>query len=88
MEFSDLVGQQVSLLIPRLHAKIMQRGVIVGVEHAGVWFESQEAMNVLLQIVGTSAAPHNVAFFVPFHEIAFAMTRGSAQALNETSFGV
>jgi hypothetical protein len=76
------------LLIPRLHQKVLQSGVIVGVEPAGVWFESQDAMNALLQSLAATTASYNLAFFVPFHEIAFAMTRGSAQALNEKSFGV
>jgi len=88
MQFTDLIGYEVSLLIPRIHPKALQPGVLVGVEPAGLWFESQEAMNELLQTIGAKTAAYNLAFFVPFHEIGYVMTRGSGQALNEKSFGV
>ena len=88
MQFSDLIGKEVAIIIPRFSQNVFQTVIIVGVEGGGIWIESQELMNALLQRLNAKTGAYNLAFFLPFHEITFAMTRGSGQALNEKAFGL
>ena len=88
MNFTELIGQEVSLLVPRMHKEELQQVTVVGVDGGGIWIESQEMMNVTLRRLNAKTAAYNLAFFLPFHEIAFGLTRGSGQALDEKSFGL
>lgn len=88
MQFTDLVGGDVIALVPRFDPVKYQRFKLVGVESGGLWVESQEITNNLLRHLGVPAAPKTLVFFLPYHEIAFAISSTEAPSLDEKAFGV
>jgi hypothetical protein len=88
MQFADLVGKNVSILIPVIHATKLQDVTIVGVENGGIWIESQTLTNFALQSLKIAASPKSLRWFVPYSGIALAMTGGGGPALDESAFGV
>jgi len=88
MQFSDLIGQEVGLIIPRFHPEKIQSVKVIGVESGGVWIESQWLTNQLLEKFGVASAPRTAAVFVPYHQIAWGVTSVSGPSLHEKAFGV
>jgi hypothetical protein len=56
MQFSELIGQEVAVLIPKIHQSDLQRVLVVGAEGGGIWIESQDATNVVLQKLNLAAS--------------------------------
>jgi hypothetical protein len=73
MQFSELIGQEIGVLIPKIHQSELQRVIVVGVEGGGIWVESQDATNAVLQKVNLATFPRTIVFFLPYHEMMFAM---------------
>jgi hypothetical protein len=88
MQFSELIGQEIAVLIPKIHHSDLQRVLVVGVEGGGIWIESQDATSVVLQKLNLAASPRTIVFFLPYHEIMFAMAGAAGTALDEKAFGV
>jgi hypothetical protein len=88
MQLSELVGQVVLAIIPKLHPSTIQKVKLLGVESGGIWIQSQAATNAILQIIGTPSAPRTLAFFVPYHEIQIVMHSLDEPSLNEKAFDV
>ena len=87
MQFKELVGTEISLKIPRLQSMGYLNGKLLGVEPSGLWVESQQITNEILEAIGLSTSPRSLVFFWPFHEIAFAMTSIGSPSLNEKAYG-
>lgn len=87
MKFEELIGRTVPILIPMIHPKILQEVVIRGVEHGGIWIESENMTQTMLQGLNLPAS-QTPLFFVPFHEIKYALCGGGTTALSEKAFGV
>ena len=88
MQFADLVGQNVSILVPVIHATKLQNVKIVGVENGGIWIESQTLTNLALASLKIPASPTGLRWFVPYSGISLAMVGGGGPALDESAFGV
>jgi hypothetical protein len=88
MQFSELVGSQIFIVIPRIHATDYQEVKLIGVETGGLWIESQEFTNVFLQLFGVPAAQKTPVVFFPYHEIAYVVTSLEQLALDEKAHGL
>lgn len=88
MNFSALIGQEIGVLIPKIHQTIIQRVKLIGVESGGIWVESQDATNAILKRFNVATAPKTPVFFLPYHEIAFAIAGLDKVSLDEKSFGL
>lgn len=88
MNFSELVGKEVLVLIPFIEPHHYQRVKLLGVEPGGIWIESQIMINLVYSALGETASERTPAFFIPYHQIEFAVTGIPGLALNETAFGI
>ena len=88
MQLSDLVGDRLALLVPMIHGTELQTVNLLGVEAGGIWVESQKFTNQLLQGLGAQSFPRTPVFFLPYHQIAVAMSSVDGPALDEKAFGV
>ena len=88
MQFTELVGESIFLLAPRIDEKTFKEVKLVGVESGGLWIESQDLTNAVLHFFGAPAAKNTPIFFLPYHEISLALTTVSGLALGEKAFGV
>lgn len=85
MQFSELIGQEVGVLIPRIDKAKIFHVKILGVEGGGIWISSQAAVRVLLQVLQIQTGPKEFVFFLPYHEMSFAMVEAQGSALDEKS---
>jgi hypothetical protein len=88
MQFSELIGQTVLLIIPKMHPVKLQKVKVLGVEAGGLWLESQEVTNILLETAGAPSAPRTLAIFLPWHQISEGAHSVDGPSLNEKAFGV
>jgi hypothetical protein len=88
VNFSELVGEEILVLIPLIEPDHYQIVKLIGVEAGGIWIESQEMINRVYSAVDMTSSKRTPAFFFPYHQIDFAMTAVPGLALNETAFGV
>lgn len=88
MNFSELIGKEIIVLIPLIEPDHYQKVRILGVEPGGIWIESQIMINRVYSAVDAVASERTPAFFFPYHQIDFAMTDMPGLALNETVFDV
>jgi hypothetical protein len=72
MKLSDLIGDSILLMV----------------EAGGIWVESQELTNAVLQTLGVAAAPKTLVMFFPYHEIYVITTAIDGPSLDEKAFGV
>lgn len=88
MQLSDYVGQQITILIPRMDEVKFQEATLHGVEVGGIWVEIQNYTNELLSKHNIQATPQTAVFFFPYHEIAYGVGSIPIPGLNEKAFGV
>jgi hypothetical protein len=88
MNFSSLIDQDILVLIPRVSATRYHRVKLTGVEVGGIWIESQAFTTLMLQAMGAQVTPKTPVFFLPYHEIALAISSIDIPGLNEKAFGV
>ena len=88
MELRDLIGQTILVLITRLHPTRYQKVKLLGVEAGGIWIESQDVTNAILQLFGAASAPTTLVLFFPYHEIGFVLNKLDVVSLDEKAFGV
>jgi len=86
MQLADYIGERLAFLIPRIDPEGETEVILHGVEAGGVWIESQRLTNELMTQFRVAYAPRTLVFFVPYHEIAWAMASIEKSSLNETSF--
>jgi hypothetical protein len=75
MDFTRLIGQSITIYIPRLGDKILHRATLIGVEPAGLWIEGLDVVSAAYSATTGSktAARAKAKLFVPFHELALAL---------------
>jgi hypothetical protein len=77
MNFSQLVGQHITIQIPRLGDKLLHRVTLLGVDPAGLWIEGVDVIGAAYSsATGNRVIPSgqaNAKLFVPFAEIALLM---------------
>ncbi len=88
MNLSEMIGEEIILLIPFIEPDHYQKVKLLGVEAGGIWIESQEMMNQIFTAFGETASSRSLAFFFPYHELKFGMVPMPGMALNERAFGV
>ena len=87
MKFENLIGQRIVLLCPDSDQKI-HAVKLVGIETGGLWIESQELTNLLLQAVGLPTSPETPVLFLPYHAIGGVLVGIQQTALDEKALGV
>jgi hypothetical protein len=87
MQFSELIGQEVGLLLPKISTARTFRVRVIGVESGGIWIASQGATNAILQVFHIQVAPQTSALFIPFHEMTFATAEGYQPSSDEKVSG-
>jgi hypothetical protein len=85
MQFSELIGQEVGLLIPRIDKVKIFHVRVLGVKGGGIWISSLAAARILLQVFQIQTAPKEFIFFLPYHEMTLAMVEADGSALDEKS---
>ena len=78
MNFTELIGSQIVLLVPRLNEKALHDARLVGVEANGIWIEHITFVSAVYRsVTGKNHIPDgrmaSAKVFVPFHEIAVVM---------------
>ena len=84
----DLVGHSIMAHVPIFEPRGPQLFKLHEVEAGGLWLESQETTNLLLQKLGYASSSKTPIFFLPFHQIAFVMASVPGVSLDEKAFGV
>lgn len=87
MTLSDHIGQEILALVPLIEPDHYQMVKLHGVEAGGIWIESQELINKVFSAVNEAASERTPLFFLPYHQIAFAIAPIDGLALNERAFG-
>ncbi len=87
-KLDKLIGQTIYAVVPLLHETEIQQLKLHDVEWGGLWVESQAFINAMLSKLGAQAAPRTPLFFLPYHQIKFAISPVDSPALSEKSFGV
>jgi hypothetical protein len=91
MQFTELIGDSIYVRSPLIHSTNIKEVKLVGVEAGGLWIESQELTNLVLDsyadptIVGSRKTP---LFFLPYHQISMVLTTIDGLVLREKAFGV
>jgi hypothetical protein len=86
MKFENLVGKTFLALVPMFNLKLFSKLKLHGVEAGGIWVESDQYTQITAKAL-QEAAIKTPIYFVPYHEIRFAMVGGEL-ALSEEAFGV
>jgi hypothetical protein len=69
----SLVGSEVALRVPILDRENTVRAKVHRVESSGLWIETTETTELLLNAASRTAAPRTLILFVPFSGIDFVM---------------
>lgn len=61
---------------------------LLKVEESGIWVESQNFNETMLQKFGMAASATTLVLFVPFSAIEFIVSSVNSTVLSETAFGI
>lgn len=87
-DFDEMVGKMIVARIPSLDQENMVTVQLHKVEANGIWVESQEFNDEILERVGMAASLRGLVLFIPFSSIDFIVSSMSSPALSEAAFGV
>jgi len=88
INFTKLIGKEVTAIIPMLDPLLLQSLIVRGVEGGGVWVECQSLTNLMLGKLNVSSLPKTPIFFLSFQEMRFVFCAEDVPSLNEKAFGV
>jgi hypothetical protein len=71
---SDLVGTHIVIRSIPIDEEKAVSVKLHAVEAAGLWIESKQSMETLLQAAKRTSAPKTLVFFVPFSQISWIMS--------------
>ncbi|MGH9403306.1 MAG: hypothetical protein ACRD2P_14495 [Terriglobia bacterium] len=57
MDFSDLIGQEIAVLIPKIHQTALQQVKLIGVESGGIWVQSKQRRVLWSKLCATALWP-------------------------------
>ena len=83
-----MIGEVVIARIPLLDADGMTFVKIHGIEAHGIWLESQDFTNRLMEQFQFSSSRTTPLVFLPFDKIDFIIARLDSLALSEPAFGL
>jgi hypothetical protein len=88
MHLEKLVGQAIIAKIPQLNSEVPLMYRLVALEHGGLWLESQDLTNQMLEFVSRPSSPKTLLLFVPLAQVAYILDSGDYPALSEKAFGL
>ena len=84
---SEMIGNTVIASVPFLQEDPLLFK-LHGMEQSGLWLESQEITEELLEKLGLPAAQNTVVLFVPFAQIRCVFGNVDSPALSREAFGL
>jgi hypothetical protein len=83
-----MVGEIIIARIPLLDADGMMLAKLHGVEVSGIWIESQDFTNQLMEKFHFSSSRTTPLIFVPFDKLDFILASLDSLSLSESAFGL
>lgn len=84
----EMTGQTIHAFIPHFDPKKIRPYKLHNVETSGLWLESQEATDTILEYAGVQTAPKTLVLFVPFHRIELIFGSTDVPSLSEKGLGI
>jgi len=84
---SELVGQEILIVIPFVHQTNLQVVKLLSVEASGIWIQNEQITQGFLANLKLHAAKTPI-FFVPFAQIRYVMDASEEIALSEKALGI
>jgi hypothetical protein len=84
----EMEGEVIVLLSPFFHQTLLKRVKLHKVEDAGLWIESQEALEIAFKNLGLSSSPKTMIFFLPWHQITTILSSVDSPSISEKSLGL
>lgn len=85
---SSMIGEVIIVRIPLLNAERMILVKLHGIELHGIWIESQDFTNQLMEKFNFSSSRTTPMVFVPFVKVDFIIAPLDELSLSEPSFGL
>ena len=85
---ASMVGEVIIARIPLLDAESMTLVKLHGIEAQGIWIESQDFTNELMERFRFSSSRTTPLVFVPFDKVDFIIASLDSLSLSERSFGL
>jgi hypothetical protein len=84
----DMIGEEIIANVPSMDREILQVLRLHGVEEGGIWVESENLTQRILAKLDYVASSKAPLFFLPFHEIRFALQSTDKISLSQKAFGM
>ena len=84
----NMIGEEIIVRIPLLDAERMILVKLHGIELHGIWIESQDFTNQLMEKFHFSSSRTTPIVFVPFVKVDFIIASLDSLSLSESSFGL
>ena len=85
---ASMVGKVIIARIPALNAKEMSLVKLHGIEPNGIWIESQDFTDAMMNRCKLTASRTTLLLFVPFHNIKYIVGSIDALSLSEAALGL
>ena len=85
---ASMIGEIIIVRIPLLDAERMVLVKLHGIELHGIWIESQDFTNQLMEKFHFSSSRTTPIVFVPFVKVDFIIASLDSLSLSESSFGL
>jgi hypothetical protein len=85
---ASMIGEIIIVRIPLLDAERMILVKLHGIELHGIWIESQDFTNQLMEKFHFSSSRTTPIVFVPFVKVDFIVASLDSLSLSESSFGL
>ena len=85
---AGMIGEVIIVRIPLLEAERMLLVKLHGVEAHGIWIESQDFTNELMEKFQFSSSRTTPLVFVPFDKVDFIIAALDSLSLSEPAFGL
>jgi hypothetical protein len=85
---ASMIGEVIIVRIPLLDAEGMTLVKLHGIEAHGIWIESQDVTNQLMEKFQFSSSRTTPLVFVPFEKVDFIIASLESLALSESAFGI
>jgi hypothetical protein len=85
---ASMIGEVIIVRIPLLDADGMMLVKLHGIEAHGIWIESQDFTNQLMENFHFSSSRTTPLVFVPFDKVDFIIAHLDSLSLSEPAFGL
>ena len=85
---ASMIGEVIIVRIPLLGAESMELVKLHGVEAHGIWIESQQFTDRMMEKFHLSSSRTTPLVFIPFDKIDFIVASLDSLSLSESSFGM